>query len=1224
MPEIGEVARVVHYLKKHAVGRTIAAVKVQDDPIVYGKVGTSAAAFQKAMAGKKVVDARQQGKYFWLEMDSPPHPLMHLGMTGWIRFSNDDTAHYRPQKEEEQVWPPKFWKFMLEMEEKSGGEIAFVDARRLARIRLVDVKAEDMRKTSPLKENGPDPVIDKDILTVDWLKAKMQSKKVPIKALLLDQGNISGVGNWVADEVLYQAKIHPEQYCNTFNEVQVKQLHDSLIEITTTAVETLAESDKFPEKWMMRHRWDKGKKNGGVLPNGMKMKFLTVGGRTSAIVPEVQKKTGAVLGDVDSGDSGEEEDGGKPAKGKNGKSGKSNGAAKKGKKSEPKPKVAKRGRKAKKEEDAEEEEEEDNEEQSEEPEEEQPPKKQRKTAKGMSNGGASKKKADANGTVSCHQSSCDPGIKTADQILRKCPNHADTQAMKALTLNQVGHYDQAMALAKEALKNDMKSHICWHVLGLLHRSQDNVEEAVKAYRFALKIEPESVQIARDLAFLQIQVRDYPGYIQSRRAMLNSKPMIRQNWTAMAVAHHMAGELATAENILKTYEGTLKVQPRFDTEHSEAQLYRNMIIAEMGEYKQALEHLETIAKSNLDVTSVMELRAEYLLKLDDKEGAKEAYKALIERNNEYRKYYEGLEKAAGLDRTNSEDLKQLAELYQTFAEQSERLDAARRIPLDFLQGDGFRSAAGPYLRRMLSKGIPSTFANIKALYQDTTKRAVFQDLALELLQESSANGSAKEETNGDGDRFKNSLLFFLAQHYNYHLTRDLSKATEYIDQALELDPKSVDFNMTKARILKHYGDLEGASKLMNHARELDEKDRYINTKCAKYQLRNNQTDDAIRTMSKFTRNETVGGPLGDLHDMQCMWFITEDGEANLRMEKYGVALKRFTAIRSIFHTWTNDQFDFHSFSLRKGQVRAYVEMLRWEDRLLEHPFFARAAVQAIKIYVLLAERPYLGQGLTNGAGAEYEAMDEAEKKKALKKARKEQDKADKVEQERLAALQKDKAKKSSGADGEPKKEDADPLGNGLLQSATPLEDAMKFVKPLLEYRAGNVEVQTAAFEVFIRRKKFLAALKCLIAARNFDPSDPNLHTQRIRFRRDLDAETELPTAAKEVIDEVLAGEGKGLVPSKDDLVSTNEGFLKEHANSARHVLAGLKVKTLLDPSKKKACEGEVVKVLDLQDVGIEEALEGLEVLREWRSESGVRGEYLSKAKGRWEKASVFTE
>jgi formamidopyrimidine-DNA glycosylase len=84
MPEIGEVARIVHFLRKHLVSRRITSVKAFEDTIVYGKVGTSAEAFAKALEGKTVLDARQQGKYFWLVMDSPPHPLMHFGMSGML------------------------------------------------------------------------------------------------------------------------------------------------------------------------------------------------------------------------------------------------------------------------------------------------------------------------------------------------------------------------------------------------------------------------------------------------------------------------------------------------------------------------------------------------------------------------------------------------------------------------------------------------------------------------------------------------------------------------------------------------------------------------------------------------------------------------------------------------------------------------------------------------------------------------------------------------------------------------------------------------------------------------------------------------------------------------------------------------------------------------------------------------------------------------------------
>ncbi|KAF2770970.1 hypothetical protein EJ03DRAFT_309800 [Teratosphaeria nubilosa] len=305
MPEIGEIARTVHYLRKHLVGRTISSCTAHPDDIVYGKVGCSADAFQKAVTGRKVTGADQQGKYFYMTFDKPPHAVMHFGMTGWFKFSCEETGYYRDPNKKEEEWPPRFVKFLLKCEkegERDAVEAAFVDARRLARIRLVDCDAGKIREESPLKEIGPDPVRDKGIVTVEWLKELLGRKRVPVKALILDQANLSGVGNWVADEVLYQARIHPEQYSNTFDDDQIKRLHDSLIGVCTTAVETLADSTQFPENWLMKYRWDKGKKDSNVLPNGEKIVHLKVGGRTSAIVPSVQKKTAAVAGDVDGED----------------------------------------------------------------------------------------------------------------------------------------------------------------------------------------------------------------------------------------------------------------------------------------------------------------------------------------------------------------------------------------------------------------------------------------------------------------------------------------------------------------------------------------------------------------------------------------------------------------------------------------------------------------------------------------------------------------------------------------------------------------------------------------------------------------------------------------------------------------------------------------------------------------------------------------------------------
>jgi len=616
----------------------------------------------------------------------------------------------------------------------------------------------------------------------------------------------------------------------------------------------------------------------------------------------------------------------------------------------------------------------------------------------------------------------------------------------------------------------MKSHICWHVYGLLYRSARNLEEAIKAYKFALRLEPDSAQIQRDLAYLQVQMRDYQGYIQSRKAMLQQRSNLRQNWTALAVAYHLAGELSTAEDMLKTYEGTLKSPPpRTDIEHSEACLYKNSIIAEMGETQRALDHLDTIYKVNLDRTAVMEARARYLLELNRKAEAEKAYRELISRNNEYRLYYEQLERALSLDRSNPGDSQKLIDLYESFTAGNDRLDAARRIPLDFLNGDQFKIAADKYLRRMLTKGVPSTFPNVKTLYQDPAKLQVIESLVECYDTIHAEDASGEKLANGDtSKRFDKARLYFLAQHYDYHASRDLQKATEYIDMAIELEPKSVDYHRQKARILKHYGDTQKAAEMMNTARELDLKDRYINTKCAKYQLRNNQNDTAIETMSKFTRNETVGGALGDLHDMQCMWYITEDGEAYLRQGKLSLALKRFKSVYDIFDVWQEDQFDFHHFSLRKGQIRAYIDMMRWEDRLREHPFYTRAAINAVNIYVLLHDDPDLAHGLLQNGSLDLSSLDANERKKAIKKAKKEQERQQKEEAEKREAERK-QAKKTT-TDGEAKKEDLDPSGIKLITTQTPLEDAMKYLSPLLEFSPKNIEAQNIGFELFIRRSK----------------------------------------------------------------------------------------------------------------------------------------------------------
>ncbi|KAI1387380.1 Formamidopyrimidine-DNA glycosylase N-terminal domain-containing protein [Hypoxylon trugodes] len=297
MPEIAEVARVTHFLSKHLIGKTISKVTAVDDANIYGKVGTSGAAFQDALTGKKVLDVGRQGKYFWIILSSPPHPVMHLGMTGWINIRGIQTGYTRYLERtggaDKEQWPPKFWKFHLETDSDPKVEVAFTDPRRFGRVRLVDCPGKEIRQHTPLVENGPDPVVDVDVFTEKYLREKTRGRHVPIKAFLLDQAMISGIGNWVGDEILYQAKLHPEQYSDDFSDADISTLYKAIKYVCDTAVEKLGDSDQFPEDWMFKYRWDKGKKDSAMaLPNGEKITHIKVGGRTSCIVPTVQKKRG--------------------------------------------------------------------------------------------------------------------------------------------------------------------------------------------------------------------------------------------------------------------------------------------------------------------------------------------------------------------------------------------------------------------------------------------------------------------------------------------------------------------------------------------------------------------------------------------------------------------------------------------------------------------------------------------------------------------------------------------------------------------------------------------------------------------------------------------------------------------------------------------------------------------------------------------------------------------
>ncbi|CUA78279.1 formamidopyrimidine-DNA glycosylase [Rhizoctonia solani] len=293
MPELPEVERAARLTHHVAAGRKIDKVETFEDTIVYTG-GITHHDFAKEITGRTVLNVGRYGKVFYIELDGPGRmPILHLGMTGMVQVKGEEPTWYRRRNKDlsADVWPPpRFLKFIIHfsaLDNQPATQLAFIDARRLGRIRL----AREPLKEHPISELGFDPILSMPELK-DF-KAMVLKRTCPVKALLLDQSFSAGVGNWVADEILFQSQIHPEQRASTLTDSQLQTMYDQTKSVCETAVAVNADSSQFPKHWLFQYRWGKGEKNKTdmILPNGekAKIKWLTVGGRTSAVVEQMQK-----------------------------------------------------------------------------------------------------------------------------------------------------------------------------------------------------------------------------------------------------------------------------------------------------------------------------------------------------------------------------------------------------------------------------------------------------------------------------------------------------------------------------------------------------------------------------------------------------------------------------------------------------------------------------------------------------------------------------------------------------------------------------------------------------------------------------------------------------------------------------------------------------------------------------------------------------------------------
>ncbi len=263
MPELPEVDAYRRLAAAAALGRRVAAVDAGDAWIL--KRGTDAAALHAGLVGRHFSAARRRGKLLLLDTGPGPGPVLGLrfGMTGRLHVDGSvgvDRLLYAPAALED-----RWERFSVSFDD--GGRLGLSDPRRLGGVEL-DPDEDRL---------GPDALT----VTPARLAAALAGSTAPLKARLLDQARVAGIGNLIADEVLWRAGLSPLRPCDELTAAEVRRLHRHL----RSGLGVLIERGGAHTGDLGPHR-----RPGGVCPrDGAPLRRDTVGGRTSWWCPRHQR-----------------------------------------------------------------------------------------------------------------------------------------------------------------------------------------------------------------------------------------------------------------------------------------------------------------------------------------------------------------------------------------------------------------------------------------------------------------------------------------------------------------------------------------------------------------------------------------------------------------------------------------------------------------------------------------------------------------------------------------------------------------------------------------------------------------------------------------------------------------------------------------------------------------------------------------------------------------------
>lgn len=264
MPELPDVETFRRYLNSTALHQRVQAVCVKDGAVLGD---TSAKSLQARLQGHEFKSTRRHGKNLFVEISGGSEWLrLHFGMTGSLVYLKDTTP------------PPAHAHVLFEFSHRH--RLAYMDPRKLGAVGLVDNIADYAGK----KHLGP------DALGVSGLAfcARLEGRRGGIKAALMNQQVIAGLGNVYADELLFHSRTHPKVRIENLDRAVLKRLYRTMQVVLKKAVECRADVGRLPYTWLLPHRGRDGK-----CPRcGHGWKLIKVSSRTTYLCPACQKHGG--------------------------------------------------------------------------------------------------------------------------------------------------------------------------------------------------------------------------------------------------------------------------------------------------------------------------------------------------------------------------------------------------------------------------------------------------------------------------------------------------------------------------------------------------------------------------------------------------------------------------------------------------------------------------------------------------------------------------------------------------------------------------------------------------------------------------------------------------------------------------------------------------------------------------------------------------------------------